>query len=458
MKLWLKVSLISVSVLLLTVAICSFLLLGEAKDNIFALAKERAEEKQRNLQAAFYDSVRYYSSYDLPDMSSEEIIKYCFGHFADEETVLALNDQIVYSTSELDPIELMGGVLPTGNAQQTHIKTVDEKSVLIVESRVSLPGGEYAVYVVQDITGIYESVSAMAVKFTLISGVCILLGTALIVFLVRRATRPVGQLGDTARRFAAGEYDARAKVSPHDDIGFLAKEFNSMADEIQRHIRELEKTAGRQKLLIGGLTHEFKTPMTSLLIHSDMLMGAKMRDEDKFNALSHIHEQIRRLERLTQDMAKLITTEQAIAVREESIPALFERVGGDMRELLQQRNTPLICDCKRETLPVNAELMHSLLMNLIDNASKASECGQAIQLVAHDNIIEVSDNGCGIPVSEIARVTEPFYMVDKSRSKKQGGFGLGLALAKRIAEAHGAKLCIKSGVGAGTTISIVFPR
>ncbi len=456
MKLWQKISIIAASVLLLIVGVCNILLLTEAKGNILELTKERAEEKQRNLQSSFNETVSYYTSYDLPDIDNETIIKYSFGHFADDETVLALGDRIVYSTAEIDPTTLISDSSSSGG--QSEIIDLDGRNILIVKDKLLLPGGEYSVYVVQDITGIYESVSSMAVKFMLISCACILFGTALIIFLVRRATTPVKQLGDTARRFAAGEYDERAKVTAHDDIGFLAEEFNCMADEIQKHIRELQDTAERQRLLIGGLTHEFKTPMTSLLIHSDMLMGAKMNETDTFNALSHIHEQIHCLEKLTQDMAKLITAEETIEKREEDLPILFSRIEKDMYELLQKRNTPLVCECHTKTLSVNAELMRSLLENLIDNASKASKQGQTIRLTAYDNIIEVSDNGCGIPDAEIAHVIEPFYMVDKSRSKKLGGFGLGLALAQRIAEAHGAELCINSSIGQGTTISIVFPR
>ena len=103
------------------------------------------------------------------------------------------------------------------------------------------------------------------------------------------------------------------------------------------------------------------------------------------------------------------------------------------------------------------DLMRSALINLVENARKASRDGQSIYLCAKDNAIEVRDFGQGIPAKELPRITEPIYMVDKSRSKKQGGSGLGLAILQRIASAHGAALTAESIPGEFTLIKIVFP-
>jgi signal transduction histidine kinase len=103
------------------------------------------------------------------------------------------------------------------------------------------------------------------------------------------------------------------------------------------------------------------------------------------------------------------------------------------------------------------DLMQDLLINLVDNAAKASGEGKTIELRAHENTISVTDQGIGIPEEEMQRIFEPFYRVDKSRSRKMGGAGLGLALVRKIADAHGAKIEVKSKVGKGTTISVIFP-
>ena len=105
---------------------------------------------------------------------------------------------------------------------------------------------------------------------------------------------------------------------------------------------------------------------------------------------------------------------------------------------------------------MNKDLMISLLTNLVDNAVKASENGSEIIMEAKEDRITVRDSGCGIPEDEISRVTEAFYMVDKARSRKAGGCGLGLALCGKIAELHGAELEITSKEGEGTEVSIIW--
>jgi signal transduction histidine kinase len=99
-----------------------------------------------------------------------------------------------------------------------------------------------------------------------------------------------------------------------------------------------------------------------------------------------------------------------------------------------------------------------VLVNLVDNAAKASSAGQTVTLSASAEGFTVQDRGCGIPQDEISRITEPFYMVDRSRSKKAGGMGLGLALVKEIVAAHGGTLEIKSEVGAGTTARVLLKQ
>ena len=113
-------------------------------------------------------------------------------------------------------------------------------------------------------------------------------------------------------------------------------------------------------------------------------------------------------------------------------------------------------------LSVDKPLFTSLLYNLVDNAAKASQDGQEIALTcrrAPDGVrLAVSDHGIGMSADSIAKVTEPFYMVDKSRSRKAGGAGLGLALCAEIAKRHGAALLIDSQPGEGTTVTILFPN
>lgn len=454
MKLWQKISLICSAVLTAIVLPMGGLLLNEAKGNILDLTYQQAADKQKNLAASFSEMSNYYLEDSDTKPVEYSLVKYCFSRFADASSVLIKGSEALYSNVSVNmdayPIE--------GYEAQQFEEEINGRKILIVGSTVSVRNEPYAVYVVEDITGVYESITRMVWRFALIGGVGILLGFVLIGLLVRRSMQPLAVLKTAAGRIAAGGYGERATVLSKDEVGALANDFNRMAEAVENHIGELIETAERQRLFIGGVTHEFKTPLTTVILNADTLQNAYMDEEERQTALSYIERQCKWLERMTQKLLKLITLKQDIELKPSSVPQLFERVEESMAETLRQRDTRLISECKLNTLSMDADLMQSVLINLVDNASKASAPGQAVTMRAYDDVIEVSDNGIGIPESELARITEPFYVVDKSRSKKLGGSGLGLALVKEIVNAHGAALEIESSVGVGTTIRVRFKR
>lgn len=454
MKLWQKVSLICSAVLTSIVLLMGGLLLREAEQSILELTYQQSSDKQRNLSASFSEMSNYYLEETDTAPVEYSLVKYCFSRFADSTCVLMKGSETLYSNVAVD----MSRYTIKGYDAEQFEEEIGGRQILITGSTVSVRNEPYAVYVVEDITGVYESITRMVWRFALIGGVGILLGFVLIGLLVRQSMQPLALLKTAAGRIAAGGYGERATVLSKDEVGALANDFNRMAEAVENHIGDLTETAERQRLFIGGVTHEFKTPLTTVILNADTLQNACMDEEERQTALSYIERQCKWLERITQKLLKLITLKQDIELKPSSVPQLFERVEESMAETLRQRDTRLISECKLNTLSMDADLMQSVLINLVDNASKASAPGQAVTMRAYDDVIEVFDNGIGIPESELARITEPFYVVDKSRSKKLGGSGLGLALVKEVISAHGAELMIDSSVGIGTTIRIQFKR
>lgn len=454
MKLWQKISLICSAVLTSIVLLMGGLLLRETEQSILDLTYQQSSDKQRNLSASFSEMSNYYLEDSDTKPVEYSLVKYCFSRFADSTCVLMKGSETLYSNVAVD----MSRYTIKGYDAEQFEEEIGGRQILITGSNVNVRNERYAVYVVEDITGVYESITRMVWRFALIGGVGILLGFVLIGLLVRRSMQPLAVLKTAAGRIAAGGYGERATVLSKDEVGALANDFNRMAEAVENHIGELIETAERQRLFIGGVTHEFKTPLTTVILNADTLQNAYMDEEERQTALSYIERQCKWLERMTQKLLKLITLKQDIELKPSSVPQLFERVEESMAETLRQRDTRLISECKLNTLSMDADLMQSVLINLVDNASKASAPGQAVTMRAYDDVIEVSDNGIGIPESELARITEPFYVVDKSRSKKLDGSGLGLALVKEIVNAHGAALEIESSVGVGTTIRVRFKR
>ena len=138
------------------------------------------------------------------------------------------------------------------------------------------------------------------------------------------------------------------------------------------------------------------------------------------------------------------------------VAELLKKVAELEKYHLEEKGIVLETRSDDTRLVMDVDLMESLLINLIDNAMKASKEGDMIRVEAKDGCIFVEDHGKGIAAEEIPKITEAFYMVDKSRSKKAGGIGLGLALCTQIVKLHGAKMEIKSKPGVGTQIRVIF--
>ncbi len=457
MQLWQKISLICIAVLLVIVTVCSSVLLLHSQNSILELTYSHAKDKQRSLASAFSEMANYYLSDGDSSTAESSLINYCFSRFADSSSVLMKDDDTLYTGVLVNPRTLLPLSESEYGVQLTERK-IAGRNLLVVGSLITVRNTPYAVYVIEDISTTYNSIINMVWTFAIVSMAGILLGAGCIALLIRKSAKPLTALAITARRIAHGEYGIHASIDTKDEIGALASDFNAMADAVKTHIAKLTETAERQRLFIGGVTHEFKTPLTALLLHSRMLRRANMTNEEKDASLEHIESQCEWLERLVQTLLQLITLEEEIKKDSISAAELFNRVRQSLAKALADRNAELITSCGESVmLNVNSDLMQSLLINLVDNATKAYSAdtpNKQILLTASSNTIEVKDFGCGIPDEAMGRIFEPFYMVGKSRSKKNGGSGLGLALVKKIADAHRAELAVESSVGKGTTVRL----
>ena len=459
MKLWQKLALICSGLVAMSALLCSAMQISLTRDSIISRAKTQADEKQRSLLMSFQDmSDRYTAGSDSPAVK-QSLVKHCFECFADESAVLMMDGETWYSQLNIEPLNYVNqdkGIKPVSTMVE-----LDERQVYITGSAVHLmayPDKSCLVYVVEDMSPVYESLDILVLRFALIGIFCAALGSGLVIILVRRTLRPLHELRDAASLIAAGDYSRRLNIERKDELGALAHSFDAMADAVHGHVTELCETNRRQRLFIGGVSHEFKTPLTGIILSADSLQNTCMTEEEQSRALEHIEAQTGFLEKLVQKMLRLMTLEREISIETLSVPEFLEAVEESRRAELEKRGLSLVLDCRMDSIMADRELLQSALQNLVDNAARASAPGQSISISARDNIIAVQDNGCGIGPEALNHVTEPFYMVDKARSKKHGGVGLGLALVKEICDAHGAELSIESVPGEGTKASIIFKQ
>lgn len=284
------------------------------------------------------------------------------------------------------------------------------------------------------------------------------LTTGILFIILRHILQPLQELNETTKRLAEGNYDQRVTVRRKDEIGQLEESFNKMAEAVETSTCSLEESEKRKTLFMGNLTHELKTPMTAISGYAQTLLSTKLSRENQEAALLYIYEECGRLERLSKKMMKLLELDQEDSLVFTDIPVsrLFEAAEKSCDVILKDKQMTLECIEHGEHFPMDLDLMTDVLINLIDNGVKASDNGGRIILRACDNCIEVRDFGQGIPAAEQEKIMEPFYMVDKSRSRKSGGAGLGLALTALIAKRHNISIQIDSKEGNGTRIILQF--
>ena len=243
----------------------------------------------------------------------------------------------------------------------------------------------------------------------------------------------------------------------------LAQDMNRLARAVQQRVDQLENTAESQKTFTANMAHEMKTPLTSILGFADLLQLQKqVPDEQRMRYAGIIVEETRRLRSLSGTLMELLAVENRnLVLTPVDMPGLFKEVATAIQPLLAGGRLRLEEYCQPMVVNGDRELLKSLLYNFLDNARKASPAGSRLVLAGRPQNgwaeICIRDYGRGIPAAELDKIRQPFYMVDKSRARKAGGAGLGLALCEQIVRIHGGRYEVDSRVGQGTLITLYLP-
>ncbi|WP_326975302.1 ATP-binding protein [Caproiciproducens sp. R1] len=270
---------------------------------------------------------------------------------------------------------------------------------------------------------------------------------------------PIKMLSNATRKIANGKYDNRVNINSKDEIGKLASDFNSMAENLEKKIYALEDAARKQEDFIGSFAHELKTPLTSIIGYADMLRSRKMSQEDNLTAANYIFQEGKRLETLSLKLMDLIVIQnQEFTLKKIRTSRLFNEIRGVMFPILE--GTPITFEIAADEaeIMVEPDLIKTMIINLLDNAKKAITGKGTITLSGNrlkdGYVITVKDTGKGIPKAELPKITEEFYMVDKSRARANGGAGLGLAICARIVKLHNGRMAFESTPNVGTTVYV----
>jgi len=278
------------------------------------------------------------------------------------------------------------------------------------------------------------------------------------IFLARRALKPVDKIAQTAQKIGESDLSQKIDVNTKDELGRLAATLNEM-------IGRLEKAFQRQKQFTSDASHELRTPLAVIEAESTLVLQKERPPSDYRQSLEIISREARQMSYL---IGQLLTLARADAGKEQwnfaevELGKLITNLSIDVEVLCQEKGLSFQLGQMQGLVVKGDEArLGELFMNLLDNAIRYTSAPGTVSLSLRREgqmaVVAITDTGIGIPAEDIPFIFERFYRVDKSRARAEGGIGLGLAICRHIAEAHGGKIEVESQVGAGSTFSVWLP-
>lgn len=318
------------------------------------------------------------------------------------------------------------------------------------------PGGMPGPMIMEDFYTSYQASFSDA----LWGAVAVATGAALLasVLLSRGIISPLRRMMSASQRIAAGHYEERVETSGTDELAQLAGRFNQMAEK-------LEEVESMRRRLIGDVTHELRTPLTAIKGSMEGLIDGVLPATDE--TFRQIQQEADRLNRLVDDLQELSRVEAgaySLEKRPLDVSTLVKTVTKRLRPQFDQKGVRLISSVPEGSMHVlvDEDRIIQVLTNLLANALHYTPAGGAATLSAiqadREIRISVEDTGLGISAEHLPLIFDRFYRVDKSRSRMQGGSGIGLTIAKHLVEAHGGRIWAESaGEGLGSRFTFSLP-
>ncbi|MCR5581631.1 MAG: HAMP domain-containing histidine kinase [Pseudobutyrivibrio sp.] len=272
-------------------------------------------------------------------------------------------------------------------------------------------------------------------------------------------TKRLNKLNEVSREIAEGNLSIRTGLRTGDEFEQLSRDFDLMADKLEDTINRLEEDVERRENFMGAVAHELKTPLTSIIGYADLIRQCNLEESERMTAANYIYSEGQRLENLSHKILDLLLMDKdAFSMKEINIRSLIEQIIVTTYPLAKRKHVELKAASNEATVILEPDLVKSLLYNLIDNAVKATPEGGVVTVTGKDIPggceFTVTDTGFGMEQEELSKITEAFYRVDKSRSRSQGGVGLGLTLCNRIVDVHNGSMEFKSKPGKGSKVVV----
>lgn len=447
MKLWAKLTLTISLIAVVLFSICGYLIIQKSFDfameqiirqyqmqhtdyRIFVEGKAYADESNINGSLPrLYEAVELVGGLNRTALYTDE------------------NEKLYSSYGMTTDIDFIGELIALKDGY--HIKKHSDGFVLGVVSTFIVGKKEVYFITVNDISDVFAQ-REIQYRQALLLGTVLLICVIICVWIFSKyITYPLQKLSNISERIAGGSYGDRTHITTNDEVGALAKSFDKMAEAVEEKINFLEQAVRSREDFVANFSHELKTPMTAIMGYADMLRSHENSPEVQIKSADYIYKESKRISELSLKLMDLMgLSDEHISIEPVDVQKLKINIGEHF-----------IWNMQPATVSADKTLVISVLKNLCDNAEKAEATKILIKGCVEENKykITVTDNGKGISEKDMSRIKEPFYMVDRSHTGTNDGFGLGVTLCERIANLHGTSLTLESVIGVGTTVEFELP-
>lgn len=334
----------------------------------------------------------------------------------------------------------------------------DEKGNKSDEIYISIPDDKWDEFADKFSVQVYNNKADYKRNSLIITVLLALLGGVVTYFISGHALRPIREFSDKIEEVQAQNLsDSRIEENN-------VKELNQLGISYNKMLERLSEAFEIQRQFTANAAHELRTPLALMQVQLDLYNSASHpgNDADTLQTIKMVTEQNDKLNRMVKTLLDMSELQSVGRDDKIILDAIVEEVLADLEPLAVEKNIKLIGKCEDATMIGSDILIYRLVYNLVENAIKYNHPLGQVTVTAYQRnkhvYLSVEDTGSGIPKELRERVFEPFFRVDKSRSRELGGVGLGLAFVREIVRVHDGSICIKSGKTGGTIFEVTFAQ
>lgn len=339
---------------------------------------------------------------------------------------------------------------------------LDGKRHILISAMIC--DGEYELIIAKNVEALDSKFRSLMTIYSVTAGGVSAVLAIVLYFVLKKLSGPLEALRKTTEKIETGDFSARVKEQGNDEFTLVAKSFNLMLDKINEQMELLESEAEakmleaeRKQMLVDNMAHELRTPLTSIHGYAEYLEKANTTEERRLIAAKYIMSESERLQKISEILLDgAFIRENEIEMADINLSAVLSDISEKLKMRAGKAGVEMICDTPPVTVKGNETLLSMLFYNLTENAIKACPAGGRVKISCFEGQAMIEDNGKGMTEEQLLHITEPFYRTDKSRSRAEGGAGLGLALCRQIVLTHKAEMKFESEVGKGTKIIVTF--